>query len=707
MKTAGSLELKTIIYLKEKRIDCILMSEAGDGIRKYSLFKDEEPFFSIQDWSNKAGNSVSHHSEKIEMHFPAERTTFELIFQTYDSPLWRKKINLDSSDDSTEFRLLVVRYEDGSHDLKLKHGPTGAQAFFIGEEVQVDNQKNDKPQQQQTINSPAVEEHQSDGVNVLVPMSDDQIRQDNEESPTNVIERNVTKTAQQSNLGSDNDSTIEKNLNERINRFFNKISNELFKEIDSKFERRLESLGDTENELKRWFSESNIKSLLQRLNDIQRDQDTRQENQEKRYRGMIETFTGKLDKLSDETETKLQSQDKRLKTDLAALEENLVKKIADCLPDQSLIENRLNEKLETLNGELIALKEKIDGISGSVSDLTSDLNRQLDERLNGIREKLETQTLEISDKLMSVQDKLRAIGETTKELENDSALDPEVILSKFAERFSRVAHEVYYESPEKDDHSAFNEKYNDRILALQEKYFQKVEEVKNRTREFISTIKEKLPESDQITRICNTLQTTADSDFSIIDPSEKAAAGNLSSLTFKSWSAYLKGKLNISKSDRSFSLVRCFQDYLHYLDEEFQSWLKSYFSGEEDLEKTIEKKERMLENNYIQFLKMKILPALEAADKLLLQLEQNNQISADNHIYILEKIDELAAACELIPVNVDIPFDPDLHDAVGSEVSQKPKNSILRLIQSGWSYNDQILLKAQVIISEAQNKQGA
>lgn len=63
--------------------------------------------------------------------------------------------------------------------------------------------------------------------------------------------------------------------------------------------------------------------------------------------------------------------------------------------------------------------------------------------------------------------------------------------------------------------------------------------------------------------------------------------------------------------------------------------------------------------------------------------------------------DQAAQNAGLTRINVDGAFDPNLHDAVGTElVEGKESGSIIKVMQDGWSLHGKVLRPAKVIIAQ-------
>lgn len=56
----------------------------------------------------------------------------------------------------------------------------------------------------------------------------------------------------------------------------------------------------------------------------------------------------------------------------------------------------------------------------------------------------------------------------------------------------------------------------------------------------------------------------------------------------------------------------------------------------------------------------------------------------------------------LVRISTDGEFDPQLHDAIGQEVSDRPEGSIVRVVQVGWLLHGKVLQPARVIVAKAE-----
>lgn len=55
----------------------------------------------------------------------------------------------------------------------------------------------------------------------------------------------------------------------------------------------------------------------------------------------------------------------------------------------------------------------------------------------------------------------------------------------------------------------------------------------------------------------------------------------------------------------------------------------------------------------------------------------------------------------LVRIPTEGVFDPQLHDAIGQEVSDRPEGEIVRVVQQGWMLHGKVLQVARVIVAKA------
>ena len=68
---------------------------------------------------------------------------------------------------------------------------------------------------------------------------------------------------------------------------------------------------------------------------------------------------------------------------------------------------------------------------------------------------------------------------------------------------------------------------------------------------------------------------------------------------------------------------------------------------------------------------------------------------------IVAKLDKTLENLGIIPFDsVGLDFDPELHEALMSEKSDKGENIILKEFEKGYKYNDKILRHSKVVVSK-------
>lgn len=67
---------------------------------------------------------------------------------------------------------------------------------------------------------------------------------------------------------------------------------------------------------------------------------------------------------------------------------------------------------------------------------------------------------------------------------------------------------------------------------------------------------------------------------------------------------------------------------------------------------------------------------------------------------------QAAAQTGLERIPTDGAFDPQIHDAVGQEASDRPEGAILRVVQPGWRLHGRVLQPARVIVASPPSSEG-
>jgi len=114
-------------------------------------------------------------------------------------------------------------------------------------------------------------------------------------------------------------------------------------------------------------------------------------------------------------------------------------------------------------------------------------------------------------------------------------------------------------------------------------------------------------------------------------------------------------------------------------------------------------REAEIERKYAQRpLALEVLPALDNFDRFLLNMKEENEITKG--IVMMQKLllDGLARQGIKRMVCVDQPFDPNLHQAIMEQPSDKPTGTILIEAEAGYVYHDRVLRPAKVIVAKAE-----
>jgi molecular chaperone GrpE len=100
-------------------------------------------------------------------------------------------------------------------------------------------------------------------------------------------------------------------------------------------------------------------------------------------------------------------------------------------------------------------------------------------------------------------------------------------------------------------------------------------------------------------------------------------------------------------------------------------------------------------------LALEILPTLDNFDRFLLNIKKEDEVSKG--IVMMQKLLLEALARQGIKkmVCVDQPFDPNLHQAILEQPSDKAPGTILIEAEAGYMYHDRVLRPAKVIVAKA------
>ena len=98
-----------------------------------------------------------------------------------------------------------------------------------------------------------------------------------------------------------------------------------------------------------------------------------------------------------------------------------------------------------------------------------------------------------------------------------------------------------------------------------------------------------------------------------------------------------------------------------------------------------------------------ILPIL---DDLYRTLDSNKKVKIKSVLegiqLIVTKLEKVLENQGIVPFSsIGTKFDPELHEALMSEKSDKDDNTILKEFERGYKYNDKILRHAKVVVSKS------
>jgi len=136
------------------------------------------------------------------------------------------------------------------------------------------------------------------------------------------------------------------------------------------------------------------------------------------------------------------------------------------------------------------------------------------------------------------------------------------------------------------------------------------------------------------------------------------------------------------------------KDTLQRMQAEFSNFRK----------RTEEEKSRFVNLATVELLK-KLLPVI---DNFELALEAHKE---ETEFYkgiemIYSQLQEIMVDEGLIPIKKSGKFDPNVHEAILAEESDKPNNDVLEVLQAGYKIGDRVIRHAKVKISKNKNDGG-
>ncbi len=107
-----------------------------------------------------------------------------------------------------------------------------------------------------------------------------------------------------------------------------------------------------------------------------------------------------------------------------------------------------------------------------------------------------------------------------------------------------------------------------------------------------------------------------------------------------------------------------------------------------------------------------LLPVMDNFDQAVNHQPESSQLSNEMKnwlqgiVYIKKQFEEVFESLGAKKIKVDGIFDPDLHEAVGTEsIKDQDENQIIKEIQTGWKIEDRVIRPARVIINQKVNKE--
>ncbi len=144
--------------------------------------------------------------------------------------------------------------------------------------------------------------------------------------------------------------------------------------------------------------------------------------------------------------------------------------------------------------------------------------------------------------------------------------------------------------------------------------------------------------------------------------------------------------------------------------EEYLSGWKRAQADYQNLKKESEREKAEFAKYANERLLSELLPAIDQYNLALTYIPDMTSLSPEekkkyeNWLVGIKAVkslwDQAAQSVGLTRISVDGPFDPQLHDAAGTEAAEGSEpGSILRVIQDGWSLHGKVLRPARVIIT--------
>ena len=112
-------------------------------------------------------------------------------------------------------------------------------------------------------------------------------------------------------------------------------------------------------------------------------------------------------------------------------------------------------------------------------------------------------------------------------------------------------------------------------------------------------------------------------------------------------------------------------------------------------------RENELERKFAQRgLALEVLPALDNLERFMSTVKEENELSKAVVMVQKQLLDGLSRQGIKKMACVDQPFDPNLHQAILEQPSDKPAGTILIEAEAGYVYHDRVLRPAKVIVAK-------
>ena len=146
------------------------------------------------------------------------------------------------------------------------------------------------------------------------------------------------------------------------------------------------------------------------------------------------------------------------------------------------------------------------------------------------------------------------------------------------------------------------------------------------------------------------------------------------------------------------------QDELTKVIQERDSYLDLLRRNKADFENYQKRslRENETERKYAQRgLALEVLPALDNLDRFLMTIKEESDVTKAVVMVQKQLLDGLSRQGIKKMACVGQPFDPNLHQAIMEQPSDKPGGTILIEAEAGYVYHDRVLRPAKVIVAKS------